>query len=421
MIVQIVKKQALLFLRNPVQLLLLLGLPIILIAILGAALGNLMSGGEVDLQFKLAVIENETESEQIERFIAEFETSNLPDEVKAELIGVAQSVHPVDTLFNVLKSKELEEMIILEEVEATQLSSIIEDDSFSAVIEIPEGFSYDMLNQLFLDGGTPPELIVHHNEGEEIVGGIVNQILTAYQEEYTLGSFLGEKGIDPEAFKQLSADFQQEISSISQQNPISSSDYYTIGMVVMNVLFMATTIATFAFEEKKSHIFDRIILANMSRWLYFIGILITGMLFSLLQCLLVFTFAYMVYGVTWPDIGAFLVVTLCFAIAIGGLSVLLTAISYSTNSEQIINFFSGIVVTIFAFLGGSFFPIGESSSFMQRIGDLTPNGAAMSAYLSILRGETLVDNMHHIIFIACFALGAIIIGVLSFPKRGVTS
>lgn len=421
MILQIIKKQALLFWRNPVQLLLLLGLPIILIAILGAALGNMMTGGEINLEFKMAVIEHQTESEQVEEFLTDLDNRNLPEEAIAEMTVATESVQPVDTLLNILKSEELREMIILDEVGSSDLSSVIEDESYSAVVEIPADFSYELLNQLFFDEGNVPELIIHHNEGEEIAGNIIDQLFTTYQEEFTFGSFLGERGIDPHNFMEQAADFEKEISSINQQSPINSSQYYTIGMVVMNVLFMATTIATFAFDEKKALIFDRMIVANISKWLYFIGILISGMLFSLLQIFLVFGFAYFVYGVAWPDVGAFLIISLCFAIAVGSLGVLLTAVSYSANSEQIISFFSGIIVTIFAFLGGSFFPIGDSSSIMQKIGDFTPNGAAMSAYLSILRGDTLMDNISHIIFIASFAIIAIIIGVLSFPKRGATA
>ena len=44
MIWQIVKKQGLLLWRNPGQLLLLVGLPVILIAILGTALSSMMEG-----------------------------------------------------------------------------------------------------------------------------------------------------------------------------------------------------------------------------------------------------------------------------------------------------------------------------------------------------------------------------------------
>ncbi|MGJ9459960.1 ABC transporter permease [Oceanobacillus sp. CF4.6] len=418
MILQMIKKQALLLLRNPMELLLLLGLPILLIAILGTALGTFMDGGEMDLQFKLAVIENEAESEQVAQFIAELEYSDLPEEVIEELSSTATTVQPAATLIDVLQNEELEELIILEKVSPNKLTEVTEDDSYAAIIEFPEGFTYELLSQFFLDEGRTPEITVYHNEGAEIAGNMVEQIVTAYQEEYTVGSFLGRNGIDPEQLKLLSTDFKQEVSSINQHNPVNSKAYYTIGMVVMNVLFMAPTIANIAFREKQDNIFDRMILADITRWVYLISVLLTGMLFAFFQSLVVFAFAYLVFDVTWPDFAAFFIITFFFALAVGGLTTLLTAISYRIHSERIISFFSGVVVTIFAFLGGSFFPIGENSALIQRLGDLTPNGATMSAYLSIIRGETIMDNTNHLIFISCFALAAIIIGVLTFPKRG---
>lgn len=421
MILQMIKKQALIFLRNPVQILLLFGLPVILITILGSALGNLMDGGEIDLTFPLAIVEHEDERAQVEQFLTDLDSSGLPEQVIQEIRLAAESITPVETFMELLQSEQLQEMIILEELEPNRLSELTGDDSYAAVIEFPEDFTYQMLNKLLLEEDTRPEVIIHHNEGAELAGNIVSQLLKTYQEEYTLSSFLGKNGINPEQLYSMSSDFEQEVTSISKLNPVDSKTYYTIGMVVMNVLFMGAAIAGYAFEEKKDHIFDRMIIADLSRWTYFISTLILGMLFAFIQSLFVFAFSYFVFDVTWPDIGAFLTITLFFAIAVGGLSVLLTAISYRVNSEQIINLFSGVVVTILAFVGGSFFPVGDNVKFMQVLGDLTPNGATMSAYLSILRGETIAENIDHLLYIVCFALTAIIIGVLSFPKRGASS
>ena len=209
-----------------------------------------------------------------------------------------------------------------------------------------------------------------------------------------------------------------EIVSINQAEPASAKNYYAIGMAVMNVLFIASTIGTFAFQEKKNHAFNRIILANVSRWTYFIGIFLSGTIIGFLHLLIIFGFSRVFYGVKWPDLIAFLVITLAFAIAVGGLSVLLTAICYRINSETITNFFSSIVVTIFATLGGSFFAIGQLSSFIQLLGDLTPNGAAMSAYLTVIRGGNIVDISSHLLFLVIFAVVLIVAAAFSFPKRG---
>ncbi len=421
MIVEIIKKQALLFLRNPFQLLLLIGLPIILITILGTALGSWMNGDVVEIDFKLAVIENEAESEQMDRFMNELEKRNFPKEDLADMKAAAASVQPIKTLLEVLQGEELREMITIENVEADDFSELAANDEHAVVLEVPSNFSYDILSELFLNEDVHPELTIYHKDGSEIAGNIISQIVTAFQEEYTIGSFLGEKGMNAEQMAEMAAGFTQERAAINQNNPVSAKAYYTIGMVVMNVLFMASAIANSAFQEKELYIFDRIILADISRWTYFIGILLSGTIFAVIQSAFVFAFAYFAFGVEWPDLTAFFSITAFFTIAVGALGVLLTAISYRINSEQITSFFSGVIVVIFSFLGGSFFPVGESSSVMQKLGDFTPNGAAMSAYLSISRGESLLDNLDHLIFICCFAVIAIIIAVLSFPKRGVAS
>lgn len=412
-----IKKQALLLFRNPVELLLLLGLPVILITILGNALGSLMDGGELDLTFKMAVVEHETEAEQVERFKAGLEESGLPSSAIHELRLTVENFQPVETFLEVMQSEELKDMIMLETVEPNRLNEVKNDESFAVIVEFPESFSYDFLSNMLLDEEPTPKALIHYKRGSEIAGNVVEQILTMHQEEFTVGAFLGKNGIDPERLHQTSTHFKQDVSSISPYHPVTAKAYYTIGMIVMNVLFLAATMANYAFQERNIHIFDRMILANVSRWTYFVSVLLSGFLFALLQSLFVFAFAYFFFGVKWPDFASFFVITVFFALAVGGISVLLTAISFKNGNEQITGFFSGIVVTIVAFLGGSFFPIGEGS-FLQKLGDFTPNGAAMSAYLSIMRGEAITANLDHLMFIACFALGAILIGAITFPKRG---
>jgi len=422
MIFQIVKKQALLLLRNPMQLLLLIGLPIILIAILGTALSNWMNGDEIDIQLKIALIENEKEEEQVEHFLSDLEEDNVPIEAVESIKLVVAEVAPIQLLKeNVFGSEAMSEMITLEEIEPSNRNKIMEDDSYTAIIEVPENFTYDTLNAMIRKQNVHPTLKVYENEEQEIGANIVNNILSQFQEELTLGTFLSDKGIDQQAIAMGEEVIIGEAERISQGNPVTSTGYYTVGMAVMNALFMATAIGTIAFYERETHVFDRIILANVSRWLYFVGMLITGALFSFMQLLIVFGFAWIAYGVTWPDILSFLVVTLSMAVSVGGITALLTAVSFRFNSETVINFFSSIVVTLMAFLGGSFFPIGDYSPVFQKLGNFTPNGAGMTAFLTILRGEGIGEISNHILYIIIFAVSTIIIGALSYPKRGAST
>lgn len=421
MIWQIVKKQGLVLLRNPQQLLLLIGLPIILISILGAALGNLMEGTTPDIQIKVGMIENGDEEAQIERFIQDLENKSLPKEAVEQIESYKQQMAPIrmlkETIFG---SNELVEIVELHQVEISRKDVIIGDDSYDALIEVPENFTYDALEFMFLNEQSQPTLEVFQNEGSAIGFSVVNDILEKFQEQLTLGTFIKKKGMDQRVLQVAEGEVTSETVSLNQRKPVIAKDYYAVGMAVMNVLFIASTIGAMAFLEKKMHVFDRMILAKMSRWTYFIGIFLSTSIFAFLQLLIIYGFSWVVYGVQWPDLLSFFTVTFAYAMAVGGIGVLLTALSYRINSEIITNFFSSIIVTIFAFLGGSFFPIGDSSNLIQKLGDLTPNGAGMSAYLAILRGDGISTISNHLVFLVIFALVAIIIAAMSFPKRGLS-
>ncbi|SHG70199.1 ABC transporter permease [Ornithinibacillus halophilus] len=418
MIWNIVKKQGLQFIRNPQELLLLIGLPILLITILGIALSSWMDGESPKIQVKVAFIQHSDEHAEVEGFM-ERAREVIPPEAIESITENSQNFMFVHTLRDeILGSNALKDIILLEEINASEKESIIEDDSFTAIIEVPEDFTYDMLNHVVMDEKTQPALKVIYNDTHQVGESIVRSILTQYQQQLTLGVFLEKNGLDQSILNINGSNIVKEATTIEQNLPITSKDYYSVGMAAMNVLFLASAIGAMAFREKEDHVFDRVILANVSRWTYFISIFLSGMAFGFIQLLIIYGYAWLVFGVTWPDLFAFFIVTLAYAAAVGGITVLLTAICYRINSEVITNFFSGIIVTIMAFLGGSFFPIGDSSAFIQKLGDLTPNGAGMSAYLSILRGNSLADVQDHVSLLVVFSVLTIVIASISFPKRG---
>ncbi|RIU89403.1 ABC transporter permease [Oceanobacillus picturae] len=414
MIGQIIKKQALVLIRNPVQLLLLVGLPIILILILGVALSSFMNGESPTIQVKLGIVEQEQEDVQLERF-SEDKKGELPPAVLNQL----DNMLPIQRLKeNVFGSDEATKYITLEEISPSDKEKVLDDNTYTALIEVPDNFTYEILEYSLLAEEKQPSLQLFTNTEHQLGVSIVDGILTQYQEQLTLQTFLQEEAINPENLEENLQNVTGDVMTLDQQVPISSKDYYTVGMAVMNVLFIASAIGSIAFLEKNIFVFDRIILANVSRWVYFIGILLSGMLFAFLHLLIIFGFSWVVFDVTWPDLLGFTFVTMSYAVAVGGIAVLLTALSYRLHSEVITNFFSNILVSLMALLGGSFFPLGDSSAFIATLGNLTPNGAGMSAYISLLRGNELSDVTDHLAFLLLFGFISIVIAAWSFPKRG---
>lgn len=416
MIFNIVKKQGIVLFRNRHQLFLLILLPIILITILSISLSSFFSSDLTPINLKVAIIEHEDEGEQIDRFLSDNKT--IPMFESEEVAEQIKQFTPVKILTEDVFGS-LTDIVVVETVSAKNKDKVLNDESYTTVIEVPNEFTYSMLNRLFLDVEHIKSLIIYENNEDRQGVAIVKQIINEYKEQLTFTSLVGKHNLNIDDFNDMTERVKGNITSIDDVQPINSKQYYTVGMAVMNVLFIASAIGTYAYEEKKINVFDRIVMANIRGWTYFSGILISGTLFAFIQLIILFAFSRLFFGVSIGHIGSFLLVTLALATTVGGISVLLTSISYRLNSEVLTNTFQIVVISLCAFLGGSFFPIGDLSQHIQVIGNLTPNGAGLTAYLNILRGNGLSSVTKEVIYLFVLSFVLIVIAVISYPKRRV--
>ena len=84
-------------------------------------------------------------------------------------------------------------MIDVSDAGISDKKTILNDDSYTALIEVPKNFTYDTLQAMILKEGSQPELRVYQNEGSQIGSSVVDNILQQYQEQLTLQTFLGQK------------------------------------------------------------------------------------------------------------------------------------------------------------------------------------------------------------------------------------
>ncbi|OIU73018.1 ABC transporter permease [Rossellomorea aquimaris] len=422
MIVQFIKKQLLLMVRNPQVLLILIGMPLILITILGFALGSVMNGEEVSVKAKVAIIEYGDSAQELQDFLEDLESSTLPPEAREDVSQSAKRLMPVELLKSeVLKRPELKKYISVDEAEPGDLEKTKEDDTYSAIIEIPEGFTEQILSSLFLKGGEKiPQLELYRNEGKELTSNLVEDLLAGFQKQYSLSAVIGRSSESILDTDTMDTEVMGTVASVEDREPLTSVTYYAVGMSVMFVLYIASNMGSFAYQEKEDHVFDRMILADVPVWKYFVSILVTTVILAILQLGILFGVCAILYDVTWPDISAFLLVTTALSLAVGSIGALLTSLNYRANSEVFSNFFSTVAVTIFAFIGGSF---GElfSSDFIQKIGILTPNGAGMAAYFKLFQGYPLSGVYSEMLTLMIFSLVILTAAALLFPKRGGTA
>ncbi len=409
---EILKKQTKIFFRDRLQLLLIIGLPILLIVILSVSLSGFISGYTIDFEANIGLIEHTDEQKQIERFIEDIKNTQLPEAEQRAIIETAKSFAPVQLLKKEVFS-EFDQMFHMHEITPSEKEDALTGENYSIIIEVPEDFTYYFLHYVILDEGDTNSMTLY--EKNDIGAAAVRTVIESFRDQFSMNVVMAKNDIDADLIE-INRDFGSQ-NTIGQKKPINAKQYYTIGMAVMNVLYIASAISSFAFAEKQSQVFNRVILTNVSRWTYFSGIFLSSSLFAFIQLLFIFGFSWLVFGVSFT-VPPFLVVTICIALAVGALATLLTSISYRTNSEQVTNFFGTILIAFFALVGGSFFPIGDFSNVVQMIGNVTPNGAGMSAYLTLLRGDGLMETMQHILYLLVFTLIVILTAIFSFPKRG---
>lgn len=98
MIGQLIKKQFLLFMRNRHELLVLLGMPLLLITILGLALGNIMKSDAPGIHAKIALVERGNEQADLQKFVHDLENQDIPPEQKQMMADAAKQMLPVTAL-----------------------------------------------------------------------------------------------------------------------------------------------------------------------------------------------------------------------------------------------------------------------------------------------------------------------------------
>ena len=125
-----------------------------------------MDGKGPEIKVKVAFIEYEDEKEQVDRFINDLEKKELPKEVRQAIQENARQMSPIQLLKeSVFGSAELEDMIDVSDAGISDKNTILNDDSYTALIEVPKNFTYDTLQAMILNEGSQPELKVYQNEG----------------------------------------------------------------------------------------------------------------------------------------------------------------------------------------------------------------------------------------------------------------
>ena len=421
-----IKKDFMLMLRDRKELILLVVMPFILTMILGFALGNWIQGSQSipQLDIKVALADADDETEGKERFVRELQAAGMPAEMKAQLLAAAESHPPKQLVLGILQSESLLEMIKLERLDPQESGKALEQNKADAVLVFPADFTYSTLSKMLLDRGDGAVLELVTSASNEWKASVLLDILSGIASELNFQTALNwaSEGEDLKASSDsVAANVQGGLETVNQYKPVTSHQYFMFGMAVMFVLYVASNSASRALTEKRQLVYNRIIIAGTHPLKYLAGKAVSTSALAFVQLMVLFLLSSLVFqlfkGLTLPVLLGIAVASAVLAICVGALSTILTSLCYRMESDSVTDIFSGMFVALFAFLGGSFFPVSQMSDLLQTIGGWTPNGAALSSYVLAMQGAEANVWMQPLYRLAIMAAVFFAVGVWSFPVR----
>ncbi|AYV65438.1 ABC transporter permease [Niallia circulans] len=414
MLWQMIKKELLLIWRRPRELVVLLLMPFVLITILGSALGALDNDSEVEVKAKLAVVVEDQEQQAQQEIIEKINQSPLSNQEKNAKIAHIQALQPIATFMKAVgESPDLKKFLSV--TEYNDRTKVKEKD-FDGVLLIPEGFTSDFYTNFLEEETDLPSWIIKTKNQESLQATIIEDILANYQKEWTYLKTAQDLQIDYSTLVSEKANGQ--IKNIEKKKEISAFAYYGVGMSVMFVFYISTTVAGFAYQQKEELLYERILLANVPKIMFFAGIFISAFILSFLQQTILFSLIALIYGVVFSSMINQLIVILTVNLMAAAFATIATAISFAAKSRNVESIFSSLIVPILAFIGGSFFNVSAIGGFMETLGEYSPGGAALTAYLKAYQGYPLVDLWSHLKAILLFSLALLLISGITLKTRG---
>jgi len=294
------------------------------------------------------------------------------------------------------------------EVTRDEADKKLSDGDASIIVTVPEGFG------AAIDGGENATVEVEQAPDSsramaalEIVSGAVARVSADVQAaRITADVWPSSKlpPVDPPTFDELydlADGFWVPVAPISVVgNQVTSSEvrgdnvlaasnvHYSIGFTVMFVLFMAFGSAGGILEEREQGTLRRLLITPSTR-AHILGGKVLGVIgTSSIEATILVGLGALAFGVPWGrDPLALMLVLGAYILASAGLAVFITAIVRTRSQLSAIG---PIASTGLAMIGGCYWPIEVTPTFMQNLAKLTPTGWAMSGLLDIVaRGQGL--------------------------------
>ncbi|MDF2630226.1 MAG: hypothetical protein K0R39_4057 [Symbiobacteriaceae bacterium] len=356
--------------RDKKALIVLLLMPMVLIGILGSALGSMMDGGGIN-PFAVVIVNADQDAKPA-----------LPPGAPASMLEQLPATNLGKLLADeVLLSDDVKEIINL--TTATDLEAAkatVAEGKTVSVIYVPATFSADVLS------GKAANIDVYSDPGQETLANIVEQIVRAFTEQVTTSN-LAARLIGHEASQQIVEEINAGLPTItvasSGAKPVKAIQYYAAAMAIMFMVMTAFNRAKDILQEQHDGTLSRILISPTSKATLIAGQVLGNMGVLLAQFVILMIGTRLLYKVDWGAWGPALLLGIAFSLAAAGIG---TAAAGIFKDPRAADGATGTIGMIFAALSGSMFPIFLFPDGLKLVAKFVPNYWALQGFLDQMSG-----------------------------------
>lgn len=349
-------------------------MPLILTAILGAALSGVM-GGDEKLPITTVGVVLQDKDELAKTFVEE-----------------------------VLKSKDMNEFIKVRSVSSEEKAKqLLKEEKMDAAIVIPVKWNEH------LKDGRLKELTLLTDPGKSLQASIVESITTSFIDKVVTLAVSSKVVMEQlaastpamtgkldmgQAATEIAGKLQVQKktweSTVSEtpigKRPVSSSQYYAAAMAAMFLLYNITIGAKSLLNERETETLARLMSTPTSRMQIVFGKFLGTFYFAVVQFTVFTITTHFAFHIDWgKNIVQTATVGLVYSFAVAGLSMLIAVL---IKQEKTADLISGIGIQISAVLGGSMLPLSVFPNIMQKMANITPNKWVLTSFIDIMSGTT---------------------------------
>lgn len=437
-------KDVKLLLSDKKALAIMILMPIILTTILSMALkGSFVSGEDREVeQVKIAVVKQYDEQSDNEMFkynlMNNLISKQMGEDVLKDLTDSGAEIDPEEIFFEeFLDSEDVSEFIGYRIEDEAVAMDLLKNEDVSAVVILPDKFIYNMKINMLTPFRNKVDIKILTHPDKSIDGKIVDSVIEAFTNsissviigknviiEAAMANNIGDEGFsNMDELMENMSDLMKSIEInvddvvLEGKKPISSADYYAVGMMTMFILFAAGQGGRMLLEEKDNQTYQRMVVAGTSKLEMLSGKLIAVFLIAVFQMAVMIAFSTLALKVQWGNLTSVAVISLSAAFAVAGLGSFIGALTYASGNYKMANIFENIIIQGMALLGGSFFPIDIMPKFMQNLSFLSLNGVALKAYLKVIKGSNMADIAHYVVILIFAGAALTVIAALVLSSK----